>query len=126
MFNTPFYPPAKTCFPTDFTSHKGLPVTAVPTQVFTLRSQLLSVLSKELLKSSRGSFWCGLMLLTACRCPSSTETTFSLAISTILIEPSSLAVSNLLSSSRKASSLISLKCGLSEAILSLFPPMLAT
>jgi hypothetical protein len=126
MLSTPFSPPASTCFPTDFTSHKGLPVTAVPTQLFTLRSQLFSVLSNEQLKSSRGSFWCGLMALTACRWPYRTETTFSLAMSTILMEPSSLAVINLLSSSRKTSSLSNLKWGLSETTLSLLPAMLAT
>ncbi len=126
MLRTPFSPPASTCLPTDFTSHSGLPVTAVPTQLFTLKSQLFKVLSKEQLKSNLGSFWCGLIALTACRWPSRTETTFSLAISTILMEPSSLAVNNLLSSSRKTSSLKSLKCGFSDTILSLLPLMLAT
>lgn len=126
MFKTPFSPPARTCLPTDLTSHSGLPVTAVPIQLFTRRSQLFSVLSKEQLKSSRGSFWCGLIALTAWRWPYRTDTTFSLAISTILMEPSSLAVSNLLSSSKKVNSLNNLKWGFRETTLSLLPAMLAT
>ena len=92
-------PPTSTCFPTTAQLHSCDPVFCVPVHPFILKSQLLKLLSNEQLITTLLSSGWHLTPDTASLCPSSTLTTFSLAISITLSMQSSPAVRSLVESS---------------------------